>query len=514
MKVILLVSGLGLLALLAELFRFRKILFPLVMIGLIGAIAVAVSYWNYDDGNLAPYFSGMVGMVKDVHGNIVSSHEIPEYTALAGTHVFFHMLDFTPSAVILSVIMLATTLLWFVMSRGFFKDETNSSDHYALILFALTGAIILTCFSNMTMLFLGVEILSIPLYVLAGSRKSDVRSNESAFKYFIMGSFASGFLLFGITLIYGATASFDLPTIATWINTHGGESHGFVYAGIIMILVGLLFKIGAAPFHFWTPDVYEGAPTAVTAFMSTVVKTAAIVAIMRLFLTMVFAGVDSFWIPVIGVCVGLTFVIGNVTAAVQNNVKRMLAYSSISHAGFLLLAVVAFSGFSAKAIIYYTAAYSVASIAAFTVLINIMQQTGGDAIENFNGLGKKNPLLAVAMTIALLSLAGIPPTAGFFGKYYVFTAALQSHEMQTPHYWLVILGILTSLVGVYYYFRIIIAMFFKPAIDDKPITAGGTHQALLFVTAVIILVLGLLPDLILQIGVPVPNPDGVVQINP
>lgn len=509
MKVILFVSGLGILALLAELFRFRKFLFPLVMIGLIGAIAVAVSYWNYDDGNLTPYFSGMVGMVKANDGTLVSNHIIPAAAEMAGNHTFFRMLDFGPSAVMMSVVMLVTTLLWFVMSRGFFKDETSSTDHYALVLFALTGAIILTCFTNMTMLFLGIEILSIPLYVLAGSRKSDVRSNESAFKYFLMGSFASGFLLFGITLIYGATASFDLQTIATWINTHSGESHAFIYTGIIMMLVGLLFKIGAAPFHFWAPDVYEGAPTAVTGFMSTVVKTAAIVAIMRLFLTMVFAGVDSFWVPVMGICVGLTFVIGNVTAAVQDNVKRMMAYSSISHAGFLLLAVVAFSGFSAKAIIFYTAAYSVASITMFTVLINIMQQTGSDAIENFNGLGKKNPLLAVAMTIALLSLAGIPPTAGFFGKYYVFNAALNG-----GHYWLVIIGILASLVGVYYYFRIIIAMFFKPANNDNPVIANGSHQALLFITAVIILVLGLLPDLILQIGVPVPNPNGIVQINP
>ncbi|HET6991351.1 MAG TPA: NADH-quinone oxidoreductase subunit N, partial [Bacteroidia bacterium] len=399
MKVILLLSGLGLLALFAELFRFKKILYPLVLIGLLGAVAMAVSYWFYDDGNLTPYLTGMV----DIH------HHIPSSAAMASGHSFDQMLDFGPSSVLFSVIMLSTTFLWFVMSKGFFNDDSSNSDHYALILFALVGAIILTCYTNMVMLFLGIEILSIPLYVLAGSRKSDPASNESAFKYFIMGSFASGFLLFGITLIYGATGSFDMKTIGTFLNTTHDAIPTFLYAGILMMLVGLLFKLAAAPFHFWAPDVYQGAPTTVTAFMSTVVKTAAIVAISRLFLTMVFAHVDTFWIPVLGVITGLTLVVGNITAAVQNNVKRMLAYSSISHAGFLLLAVTAFSGFSAKAIIYYTAAYSIGSITAFTVLINIMQQTGSDTIESFNGLGKKNPLLAVAMTIALLSLAGIPP---------------------------------------------------------------------------------------------------------
>ncbi len=501
MKVILLLSGLGLLALLAELFRFKKILFPLVIIGLLGAIAVAASYWNYDDGNLTPYFNGMVGVIKDANGNFVSNHTIPNASELAPDHFFYRMIEFGPSSVILSIIMLTTTLLWFIMAKGFFSDSNNSTDHYAMVIIALVGAIILTCYTNMTMLFLGIEILSIPLYVLAGSRKSDPASNESAFKYFLMGSFASGFLLFGIALIYGATASFDLATITDYVNNSARENSTFLYSGILMMLVGLLFKIGAAPFHFWAPDVYDGAPTTVTAFMSTVVKTAAIVAIMRLFLsTTVFAGVETFWGPVLAICTGLTFIIGNVTAAVQNNVKRMLAYSSISHAGFLLLAVVAFNmqgGFTAKAIIFYTAAYSVASITVFTVLLNIMQQTGSDAVESFNGLGKKNPLLAVSMTIALLSLAGIPPTAGFFGKYYVFNAALE-----TGHYWLVIIGILASLVGVYYYFRIIIAMYFKPATNEIAITATNSHQALLFVTAVIILVLGLMPDLILEIGVP------------
>jgi NADH-quinone oxidoreductase subunit N len=466
-------------------FRFKKALFPIVVLGILGALGAAISYWWFSDGNLAPYFSGMVN----------GAHKIPTAEQVENGGAFFRMINFDSSSIIFSSIILVTALLWVIMSKDFFfNDEGSRSDRYSLVIFSLVGAVILTCYSNMTMLFLGIEILSIPLYVLAGSRKDDLSSNEAAFKYFLMGSFASAFLLFGITLIYGATASFDLLSIGAKINS--GVQSPLLFAGILLLLVGLLFKVSAAPFHFWAPDVYQGAPTSVTAFMSTVVKTAAIVSIMRLFLVpVVLGGTSDFWVPVLAVCTGLTFIVGNVTAVVQDQVKRMLAYSSISHAGFLLLAVTAATTFSAKSLIFYTAAYSIASISAFTVLLNIVQRTGSDLVDGFNGLGKKNPLLAVSMTIALLSLAGIPPTAGFFGKYYVLNAALAG-----GHVWLVVLGILGSLVGVYYYFRIIIAMFFKPANDESPIGTSVSHQALLFITAVITLVLGLLPDLILNIG--------------
>jgi len=466
MKAILLLSGLGVIALFAELFRFRKALFPIVVLGLLGTIATAISYWWYDDGAYNQYFAGMI--------------------------------DFQGSSVIMSVVILSTALLWYIMAGNYLRKEGSQTDQTALVLFALVGALILTCYTNLTMLFLGIEILSIPLYVLAGSRKTDLGSNEAAFKYFLLGAFASAFLLFGISLVFGATGSFDNRAIANFIAENHDKLPAFFYGGVVLILVGLLFKISAAPFHFWAPDVYQGAPTVYTAFMSTVVKTAAIVAIMRLFLSIVFGGIGEFWVPILGVCVGLTFVIGNLSAAIQTSVKRMMAFSSISHAGFLLLAIVATTGFSGKAIIFYTVAYSIASLIAFTVLINVIRVTSGDAVENFNGLGKKNPLLAVVMCIALLSLAGIPPTAGFFAKYYVLTAAIG-----TGHYWLAIIGILSSLVGVYYYFRIIIAMYFKEAKEgEHEYVVDPQHQALMFITAVATIVLGLLPDLILNIGAP------------
>lgn len=486
MKVILVLTGLGIVTLLAEMFKLRKLLFPIVILGMLAAIGTAASYWWYDDGALTPYLNGAID------GN----HHIP--TAGFGIS---SMIVFGPSSILFSIVMLVTALLWFIMAGGFFKEESSQSDHYALVIFSLTGAILLTCYANMVMLFLGIEILSIPLYVLAGSKKDSLASNEAAFKYFLLGAFASAFLLFGIALIYGCTGSFDLRTIGSVIH-NGVQATGLLYGGIVLILVGLLFKVSAAPFHFWAPDVYQGSPTPVTAFMSTIVKTAAIVAIMRLFVgPTVFGTLDGFWNPLVAVLVGLTIIVGNLSAVVQTSVKRMLAYSSISHAGFLLMAIVAFSSAMAmkanitpKVLLYYTAAYSIASLTAFTVLLSVMKQTGGDAVDSFNGLAKKNPLLAVTMTVALLSLAGIPPTAGFFAKYYVLTAAFT-----TGHYSVAIIGILGSLIGVYYYFRIVIAMFFKSP-DTQEVTAESSHQGLLFITAVLTLVLGLLPDLLLNLG--------------
>ncbi len=468
MKPILVLTGLGILALLAELFRFRKVLFPLVILGLLGALAATFSYIWFDDGSMGKYINGMLSF---------SSTEA----------ISFPMIT--------SAIIITTALLWFLMQKDFLSDESNVTDHTSLILFMLAGAVILTCYSNLTMLFLGVEILSIPLYVMAGSRKNDLYSNESAFKYFLTGSFASGFLLFGITLIYGAVGSFDLNVIGETVIANAATQPGILYAGIILLLVGMLFKVSAAPFHFWAPDVYQGAPTPVTALMSTVVKTAAIVAISNLFLSKVFRTIDEFWAPLLGVCAALTMVVGNVSAVLQTSTKRMLAFSSISHAGFLILAVASVAAsFAAKSVYFYAAAYSFASITVFTVLLNVIKAYGNDAVDSFNGLAKKNPLLAVTMTIALLSLAGIPPTAGFFGKYYVFTAAFSS-----GHGWLAVIGILASLVGIYYYFRIIIAMYFRPA-DETTVTASNLHQVLLFVTSVLTIVLGLLPDLLLNVS--------------
>lgn len=461
MKGLFIISALGILAMLAEIFKFKKLLFPLVLLGIIGAYVANFMEWN---NNLT----------------------IP---------AFSNMIHFDNVALAFSGVILATAFFWFILANDYFEND-HVTDHFALVLFALVGALMLTAFTNMTTFFLGIEILSIPLYVLAASRKRDLASNEAGFKYLIMGSFASGFLLFGIALVYGATASFDLMTIRTYISQNADSLPVFFYAGVLMILIAMLFKVSAAPFHFWAPDVYEGSPTVITALMSTIVKTAAFAAFLHLFLV-VFGKVSDTWSLTLAAVIALSLVVSNISAATQQSVKRMLAYSSISHAAFMLMPILAnIRGWgSVNAILYYTLAYSIGSIAAFTVVYNVSKQNNGNStIESFNGLSKRNPLMAVCMVVALLSLAGIPITAGFFAKYFVFTILIG-----TPYKWLLVVAILTSAVGVYYYFKVLIAMYFKPAETEEPLKIELSHTLLLVIVTLLTLMLGFIPNYVIEI---------------
>jgi len=331
------------------------------------------------------------------------------------------------------------------------------------------------------------------MYVLAASKKNDMRSNEAGFKYLIMGSFASAFLLFGIALIYGASGTFDLLKIRDYVGAHATDMPMFFYVGVVMMLVAMCFKVSAAPFHFWAPDVYEGSPTLITALMSTVVKTAAFAAFMRLFLVG-FAEVSEIWTGILAVVVALSLIISNFSAAMQNNVKRMLAYSSISHAAFMLMVIMANvrSNVSLDAIIYYSLAYSIGSITSFGIVYNVTRK-GNETISAFNGLGKRNPFLAVCMSIAMLSLAGIPVTAGFFAKYFVFTTVIG-----TQYQWLLILAVITSAVGAYYYLRVIIAMYFKEHEDESKVELEGSNKLVIILTTVLTLVIGLAPGFVAE----------------
>lgn len=468
MKGLCIISGLGVLAMLAEIFKFKKFLYYLVLLGVLGAYVANFIEW------------------RELAAGVDASSFLDR--------VFFkfsNMIRFDNVALAFSGVIIITAFFWFIMAHDYFSELETSADHFSLVLFALTGGLMLTAFTNMTTLFLGVEILSIPLYVLAASHKTSVRSNEAGFKYLIMGSLASAFLLFGIALIYGATGSFDIMKIR--VAASAGNMPVFFYAGIIMMLVAMCFKVGAAPFHFWAPDVYEGSPTVITALMGTIVKTAAFAAFMRLFLVG-FGGVSEMWGWVLGGVIALSLFISNITAASQSSVKRMLAYSSISHAAFMLMALLANAPglLSVKVILYYSLAYSIGSIGGFTVLYHV-SKGGNENFDAFNGLSKRNPMMAFGMLIAMLSLAGIPVTAGFFAKYYVFTALIS-----TPYKWLLILAILTSCVGVYYYFKVIIAMYFKKPYSDEPMNLDMSHALLLGITTIITLALGVLPDMIIR----------------
>jgi NADH-quinone oxidoreductase subunit N len=307
-----------------------------------------------------------------------------------------------------------------------------------------------------------------------------------------MGSFASAILLFGVALVYGATGSFNIQEISNYMELHSGNIPMFFHVGVILILIAFCFKVSAAPFHFWAPDVYEGSPTLITALMSTVVKTAAFAAIFKLFL-IGFAGSSHVWSTVLSLIIALSLVISNFTAATQSSVKRMLAYSSISHAAFMLMIVLANvrSNSSLDAIIYYSLAYSIGSIVAFGVVYVVCNHS--ENISSFNNLGKRNPFLAVCMTIAMLSLAGIPVTAGFFAKYFVFT-----NMIGTPYKWLLILAVITSGIGVYYYLKVVIAMYFKTDDSENSITLKPAVRYTILLACVITILIGLAPGFIAQ----------------
>ena len=454
MNTLIIISVLPIVLLYLGLYKMQKALLPVTIIGLLVALGFAVIKWN--DGVLPEY-----------HGMIL----------------------FNNFSIAFSSVAIVSTILILLLSKGYFeKISNNIAEYYAIILFSLAGIIVMVSYYNLTMLFIGIEIMSVSLYILAGIKKNDFASNEAALKYFLMGAFSTGFLLFGFTLIYGSTGSFGLDNIQAWVLNHK-EITPMLCAGVMLIIVGLCFKVGVAPFHFWTPDVYEGSPSLITAFMSTVAKTASFAAFLRLFSTC-FPLITHIWAPALLVIAIITLFIGNITALYQQSFKRMLAYSSISHAGYLLFAILALGASSANTIFVYATAYSVASIIAFGALILVQQTTNSDSFDSFNGLGRKNPFLAFVLTVAMLSLAGIPLTAGFIGKFFAFNMVLGKFNIL-----LAIVAVINAIISIFYYFRVIVAMYFRSA-DREQIVVPPYYVFVLGVSALATLVIGVYPHLI------------------
>lgn len=415
---------------------------------------------------------------------------IVEFINHPGSHSYFQdMLVFDRFSYLFIAIVLGCTLIYFLLSGRDFEQVGNYvAEYFALIFFIMCGITIAASFDNMLMLFLAIEIMSIPQYILAGSDKKNLKSNEASLKYFLMGAFSTGFLLLGITLIYGVTGTFDIAAM----NLGGSGINPEVLMGILLIAFALSFKVSAAPFHFWTPDVYDGAPTVFTSFISTIVKVGGFIAFIRLFdTTFATPNINAHWTLIIALITAATLIIGNVTAVFQQSVKRMLAYSSISQAGFMLFAVIALNDQSRQGILLYAAAYSLATIGCFAILLKLKDYT----YDGFNGLAKKQRLLALTMTLFLFSLAGIPATAGFIAKYFVLSAAIQKGGLL----WLVILAVCCAAISSYYYFRIIWAMYFKEGeakTEEQAITPA--FKGLLVLTALLIIALGVFPGLILN----------------
>lgn len=459
-----LVLGFALLVMVAEPFlseRRKELNFYFTLTGLAAALAASFWLWNSPASN----FGGM---------------------ALSDNFATFFRLIF-----------LVGTLLTVLVSKNYLSSERFANgEYYALILFSTLGMMFMAGSLDLIVIFLGLEVMSIPLYILSGFRKSDLRSNEAGMKYFLIGAFASAFFLYGIALIYGATGTTQLQEIFNQLPTLTGSRHFLILAGSALLAVGFGFKVAAAPFHMWAPDVYEGAPTVVTAFMSVGPKAAGFAALLRtfiLFLGDYKADLSAvFWILAV-----LTMTTGNVLALVQPNIKRMLAYSSIAHAGYVLVAFVAGGPQGVSSALFYLLAYTVMNIGTFAVVLAVEAKEGSNQIADYRGLSNRHPYLAAAMTIFMLSLTGIPPTAGFTGKLYIFSAAVAAGQIP-----LVVIAVLNSLISVYYYLGIVVAMYMHPA----PVAEKNQNfytlplMLVLIVTVLGTLQLGIFPQIALKLA--------------
>ncbi len=410
---------------------------------------------------------------------------------------FSGMVTIDGFAVFFRVLVLAVALLIVMMSFGYLRREgAESGEYYALLLYSVAGQCIMAAANELIVLFIGLEISSIASYVLAGYLRREKLGNEASAKYFLLGSFASAFLLYGIALIYGTAGSTSLVEIHRILsNPQVAPSGLLVGTAAALMFVGFGFKVSAAPFQVWAPDVYQGAPTPVTAFLAAGPKAAAFAIFLRVYMT-AFSAISDRWQPIVWTSALLTMVVGNFAALTQTNVKRLLAYSSIAHAGYVMVAITAHSETGTAAAMFYLAAYVAMNIGAFAV-VSYFSRTGEKFvnIEDFAGLGWRQPATAALFGIFLLSLIGVPLTGGFFAKFYVFKAALDAHLD-----WLTVLGLLNSAVAAYYYLRLLVVMYMQEpgeSTKDLPPVPAGTN-AVIWSTAALTLILGIFPSLVLN----------------
>ncbi|MBX9782403.1 MAG: NADH-quinone oxidoreductase subunit N [Chitinophagaceae bacterium] len=449
-------------------------------------------------------FSALWGVVMMFSGLFISNKSTARTIALTGAflllaanllemngysvinHDFKGMLQFERFNMLFLTVACGSLIIYFLLSSKEIEAVGNHVyEYFALIFFIMCGIGLVALFNNLLILFIGIEIISIPLYILTGSDKRNLKSNEAALKYFLMGAFSTGILLLGIAFLYGATGSFQVEKMGLPAND---QLRIFLAIGIVFVMIALAFKVSAAPFHFWTPDVYDGAPTVFTSFMATIVKAALFVGFLTLFYN-AFSNNYEDWKLSVALITALTLFIGNITAVFQQSVKRMLAYSSIAQAGFMMFTVFAINDMAKQGMLLYAAAYCLATIGIFSVLIKMKDYT----FDGFNGFAKKQPLLAFVLTVCLFSLAGVPLTAGFFAKYFVLAAAVKTGT----YLWLVIFAVLMAAISVYYYFRIVQAMYFKEG-EGQDIETTPLFRIVMIAIAALIILLGVLPTALLN----------------
>ncbi|EJL62388.1 NADH-quinone oxidoreductase subunit N [Flavobacterium sp. CF136] len=461
MNTLIAITGLGIFCLLFEILNLRKAIVPFTIIGLLAVLALNFSEF----GSTGSYYNNMITVSK-------------------------FSTAFSSLFIILTIFLVA-------LSHNFYENhQTKISDFVAIKIFLLAGGVAMVSFGNLAMFFLGIEILSIALYVLAASERLNLKSNEAGMKYFLMGSFASGIILFGICLIYGAMGSFDVAEIHE--SSLSAELPIWFPIGMILMVIGMLFKVAAVPFHFWAPDVYEGSPALTTALMSTLAKVIAIATLYKLISGLNLISslenqdlLGTFETIVVIVSIA-SMTVGNIMALRQVNVKRMLAFSGISHAGFMLMTLLSIAT-SAGVLLYYTAAYALSGIAAFSVILYVCKNQDNEDITNFHGLGKTNPLLAAILTGSLLSMAGIPIFSGFFAKLFLFNQTIQAGYIA-----LVIVAVVNSIISVGYYFKLILAMYSKEA-NEKRTGKPFLIYAVAVISIILNIALGLFPSLVLDL---------------
>ena len=375
------------------------------------------------------------------------------------------------------------------------REGIRAGEYYALILFCTVGMILLASSTDMIMIFLGIEIVSICLYVLAGIRRDNLRSNEAALKYFLLGAFATGFLLYGMTMVYGSTGHTNLFKIAEVVQNPSAQSNPLLLMGLVLLIIGFGFKIASVPFHMWAPDVYQGAPTPITAFMAVGPKAAAFAAFFRVFAE-TFPEMAPSWEIILSTIAVLSMFFGNLGAIMQTNIKRMLAFSSISHAGYILMAVIAKNSLGASSLLFYMLAYAFTTFGIFGIII-LLGQKGEEnlEIENYSGLAYRHPILALSMTVFLLSLGGLPPFAGFIAKFYIFSAAIQEGLVT-----LVIIAVLNSAISFYYYLKVVVFMYMKEPEAEFKISLTPLTLFVVFIGVTVTISLGIFPGSIIALA--------------
>jgi NADH-quinone oxidoreductase subunit N len=450
-------------AMLAEAFRQRGEHMPIAGLGLIGLVGAAVAsgcLWNSDAHSM--------GVIRSDN-----------------------------FALFINIILCAIGILTMLFSNDVIeREQIPAGEYYALTLFAICGMMMMAAATDLLVIFIALEILSLAVYVLTGIRRSSAAGAEGAFKYFLLGAFSSAFFLYGVAFAYALSGSTRIEEIGMALSAQAtGTPSTVALLAVGLLAVGFAFKVSAVPFHMWTPDAYEGAPTIVTAFMSTGVKAAAFAAFARVFLSSL-EPLQGQWIPVLSVIAAVTMIVGTVVGVVQTNIKRMLAYSSIAHAGYILLGIISANRDGKASILFYLLAYAVTNIGALGVVALLgTAQNQHDELRDFAGLWRTRPALAGLMTVFLLSLGGIPPTAGFIAKWYIFAAAVQE-----GHYWLAVIGVLTSVVSVFFYLRIVVMMYMTEGPETMRPRIPVAAMAGLGIAVIAVFYLGILPTRVLDLA--------------